>query len=241
MQCWSVLGAGRENSVGKRCNSRTGSGEAMSARSCRPESRQIAIVVSSRQDAESLSALLEENGYTATNYLSAWDFLDVADIGAISGLLIDADLPDMDGFAILDHLRGSGLSVQPTVLLGPNEVRLAVRALRSGAYDYIERPASPAILLDSLEQGRREAGPSAARHTRDSIAADRFLSLSDREVEVLRHLVSGARRKEIAARLGISHRTVEVYLSRISRKMQARSTPELIRLALAADIHPSRD
>lgn len=213
----------------------------MSAGGCRPESRQIAIVVGSRQDADSLSVLLEENGYTATSYLSAWDFLDVVDIGTIAGLLIDADLPDMDGFAILDHLRSSGLTTPPTLLLGPNEVRLAVRALRAGAYDYVERPASAAILLDSLEQGRREARPASARPTRDSIAADRFLSLSDREVEVLRHLVGGARRKEIAARLGISHRTVEVYLSRISRKMQARSTPELIRLALAADIHPSRD
>lgn len=213
----------------------------MAAGSCRPDSRQIAIVVGSRRDAESLSVLLEENGYAATSYLSAWDFLDVADIGAVSGLLIDADLPDMDGFAVLDHLRGSGVSVRPTVLLGPNEVRLAVRALRAGAYDYVERPASPAILLDSLEQGRRESQPAAAHRSRDSIAADRFLSLSDREVEVLRHLVSGARRKEIAARLGISHRTVEVYLSRISRKMQAKSTPELIRLALAADIHPSRE
>ena len=213
----------------------------MSANSSGPEPRQIAIVVGNRRDAESLSALLEENGYSAANYLTAWDFLDVADFGLLAGLLIDADLPDMDGFAILDHLRSSGLAVQPTLVLGPNEVRLAVRALRAGAYDYIERPASPAILLDSLEQGRRELRPAPARRTRDSIAAERFLSLSDREVEVLRHLVSGARRKEIAARLGISHRTVEVYLSRISRKMQARSTPELIRLALAADIHPSRD
>jgi two-component system response regulator FixJ len=145
----------------------------------------------------------------------------------------------MDGLELQQSLTGRGLSFPLIVITGHGDVPLAVRAMKAGAVDFIEKPFTSEAILNSLDMAlSRLAAPSEPDPTATTAAAKLAL-LSPREREVLEGLLAGLPNKTIAYDLAISPRTVEIHRARVMDKMGARSLSELVRLALAAGMRPS--
>jgi two-component system response regulator FixJ len=127
----------------------------------------------------------------------------------------------------------------PTVMItGHGDVPLAVRAMKAGALDFIEKPFTTPTILASIEAALARIEAAAARDPANTAAAAKLGLLSPREREVLDGLLAGLPNKTIAYDLAISPRTVEIHRARVMDKMGARSLSELIRLALAAGLEP---
>jgi two-component system, LuxR family, response regulator FixJ len=137
--------------------------------------------------------------------------------------------------ALLQALRLRGPMPPVIVMTGHGDVPLAVRAMKLGARDFVEKPFDPGVLLRSI----REALASGARAgAADDQLARRLAALTPREREVLEQLVIGRSNKAIARELGISPRTVEIHRARVMEKMQAESLSQLVRMAFVAGIGP---
>jgi len=184
---------------------------------------------------KSLAFMLTSAGYTVRVFESARDFLAAA--GGISGgcLVTDLRMPDMNGVELLLALRKTGSVLPAIVITGHADVPMAVQAMKAGALDFIEKPFEEEILLRALERaaGNLDSKPVS----RDAIPAIRahLATLTERERQVLTRVVAGQPNKTIAYDLQISPRTVEVYRANVMAKMQARSLPELVRMALMVD------
>jgi two-component system, LuxR family, response regulator FixJ len=124
------------------------------------------------------------------------------------------------------------------VITGHGDVPMAVRAMRAGAVDFVEKPFVEEVIFASVKRALARLGAAPERHPMAEAVTARLALLSSREHEVLDGLVAGLPNKSIAYDLGISPRTVEIHRARVMDKMQARSLSELVRLALAAGIQP---
>ena len=154
-----------------------------------------------------------------------------------SGCLIaDISMPDMDGLELLQELVNRRIRIPVIVITGHGGVPMAVRAMRPGAVDFVEKPFDDEVLMESVRRGFALAG-MARRELQIALEAEqRIATLSEREREVLERLVTGRPNKIVAFELDISPRTVEVSRARVMKKMQARSLSDLVRQALALGI-----
>ncbi len=181
---------------------------------------------------ESLALLLETSGLAVHTHPSAVEFLAGLDSLPLGCVLTDVRMPEMDGLELLRRLMERDRAWPVVVMTGHADVPLAVRALKAGALDFLEKPLDDTVLLSAV----RRALAAAAAKRRQSAAADdvaaRLARLTNRERQVLDGLVAGQANKEIARDLGMSPRTVEVHRARVMEKMQADSLSELVRLAL---------
>jgi two-component system, LuxR family, response regulator FixJ len=183
---------------------------------------------------EGLCALLDAKGYLAQPHASCEEFLK--GFSADSALCIVADLrmPGMGGLDLQTHLLKNSIDLPFIVITGHGDVSSAVRALKSGAADFIEKPIDGKSFIAAVE--RAVVARQAA-----SVAHERVAALTPRERDVLSHLVEGNPNKIIAHQLSISPRTVENHRARLMVKMQADSVAELVRMALAAGISAKAD
>jgi len=195
---------------------------------------------------DSLQVLFEAEGFEVATFTSARDLLERGVARAECCLVSDVRMPDMNGLELLAALS-KGTDVPPVILMtGHGDVPMAVRAMKLGAVDFIEKPFDTGVLLARVRDALREARASVARRTADSESAAgqtqdierRLELLTPREREVLEQLVIGRSNKAIALELNISPRTVEIHRARVMEKMAASSLPELVRLALAVGIDP---
>ncbi len=182
---------------------------------------------------DSLRSLLEAAGFAVKDFGSAKAFL--AESGSTGGCLIaDIRMPEMDGLELQEEIvrRGSGLPV--VIITGHGDVPLAVRAMKAGAVDFIEKPFDDELLLASVRRAL-EIGKATRSRAAEAAAAERMLALlTPREKSVLEQLVVGRSNKVAAYELGISPRTVEIHRAHIMDKMNARSLSDLVRISLAA-------
>ncbi len=185
---------------------------------------------------ETIRHLFEAEGWQVQTYVSAEAFLETPTPQGNACLLVDNVLPGMDGVALIKHLRIKKIKIPAVVLTGQGDAATAVAALKAGAHNLIEKPASASDLTESV----RRALDTVARldvHPEMLDAAEaRFADLTRREHDVLRRVLGGAPNKIIAADLDISQRTVENHRASVMRKVGAKSLPELVRLALAANL-----
>jgi two-component system response regulator FixJ len=187
---------------------------------------------------DSLRALLESAEYCVRDFNSAKQLLADATLEQASCVIADIRMPDMDGLALQEKIVGRQIGLPVIIVTGHGDVPLAVRAMKAGALDFIEKPFDDEHMLGSVGRAvalRVQAGDQAslARH-----AASRIATLTPREKEVLDRLVAGRPNKIIAFELDISPRTVEIHRSHLMDKMDARSLSDLVRMALAADAIP---
>jgi two-component system response regulator FixJ len=198
----------------------------------------IYIVDDDRAVRESLQLLLETSGHSVRVFASAGDFLEVAQSLEFGCLIVDLQMPEMDGLELQRQLQGLGVTLPVVVVTAHGDIATAVRAMRAGAIDFVEKP----FTTEALQSGIRMAlaqrpKPSSADQARVAIR-ERLKILSPREREVLDGMVAGHPNKVIAYQLSLSPRTVEIHRARVMDKMQARSLSELVRLALAAGLAP---
>jgi len=192
---------------------------------------------------ESLQALLETRGYAVTAHASAEDFLATygpngRPHGRAACALVDLRMPGMDGLALLDRLARDNVNLPVVVVTGHGDVPLAVKAMKAGAVDFIEKPYSNDAILgvvrQAIERSRREEVDEAAL----AETSTRLAALTPRERDVLEQLVVGRPNKIIAHELQISPRTVEIHRANLMKKMQADSLSHLVRMALSAGLGP---
>ena len=182
---------------------------------------------------DSLVVLLESTGYSVASFESARQFLSRAASLPLGCALVDIRMPEIGGLELQDMLKEKGFDVPIIFITGHADVPVAVRAMRAGAIDFIEKPFSDDLVLAAIARAleyaleRRQASEAA------SSARARIDQLTEREREVFDQLILGHPNKVIAANLDISPRTVEIHRSRVMDKTQARSLSDLVRMALA--------
>ena len=183
----------------------------------------------------SLARLLKASGYTVETHASAADFL--AELGDGAGCVVtDLRMPGMDGLELQQALK-RGANVLPVVFLtGEGDIPTTVQAMRQGAEDFLTKRAPKEELLAAVDRAIARDARSRAESARLHTLWARFDNLTNRELEVLRHVVEGRLNKQIAANLGISERTVKLHRTAITTKLQAHSVAELTRLAQASGL-----
>lgn len=195
---------------------------------------QYVFVVDDDADVrDSMRMLLRAKGYKVRSYASARRFLQDAD-PKIGCLIADIRMPDMGGLELQEELGARDVVLPVIIITGHGDVPLAVRAMRAGAVDFIEKPFDDGLILKAIEKAL-EVG-SARRSLATEIKAAKALldQLTPRELSVLDKLVNGCSNKIVAYELGISSRTVEIHRARIMKKLDATSLSELVHIWLAA-------
>ncbi len=181
---------------------------------------------------ESLCWLLETEGITSIAFDSAEAFLDCWRNDCSGCILIDVRMPGKSGLQLQEELNAMNNLMPIIVLTGHADVPIAIRAMKQGAYDFLEKPYSDDELLTcvktALELGR-EIDHAEVKKNRVARALE---NLTDREREVMCLVVEGNTNKTVAAQLGISEKTVEIHRSRVMEKTAARSLSELVRICL---------
>lgn len=189
----------------------------------------------------SLRALLETVGYRTRLFESGLALLDEPNIDVGACVLLDVKMPGLDGLEVQRRLNDRGVTLPVVILTGHGDVAMAVRAMRAGASDFLEKPVSRDRLLESI--ARAIDGDRNARLDRreKSVIRTRLGALTTRERQVLEQLVMGRTNKIVAYELGISARTIEVYRRNVMTKMDANSLSHLVRMTLVAGIDPLGD
>jgi len=183
---------------------------------------------------DSLQILLAVEGHRIEAFESGIAFLEAFDAARAGCLLVDVRMPDMSGLDLQEILNERRSSLPVIIMTGHGDVPMAVRAMKAGAVDFIEKPFSDATILDSVRRALTLADRAVVDQTFATEATTRLEGLTPREREVLDRLVAGRPNKVIAFELGISPRTVEIHRARVMEKMEADSLSHLVRLALAA-------
>src|SRR5487761_8272 len=190
---------------------------------------------------DSLAVLLETQGYAVAGFASAPAFLAAAPALPAGVLVADIRMPGMDGLELQQRLNEQALSFPMIVVTGHGDVPLAVRAMKAGAIDFIEKPFAATAILNSAEAALSRLAEPGNQDPPAPAATARLALLTPREREVLQGLLAGLPNKSIAYDLAISPRTVEIHRARVMDKMNARSLSELVRMSLAAGLLPPPD
>jgi RNA polymerase sigma factor (sigma-70 family) len=145
-------------------------------------------------------------------------------------------MPGMSGLELQEHLAEHQAHLPVIVITGHGDVPMAVRAMKSGAVDFIEKPFNDEFLLDSIRRALAVDAEQRGLQARQAEIATRLALLTPREHEVMEMVADGRSNKEIANALGVSAKTVEAHRARVMEKMEARSLAELVRMVLTASL-----
>lgn len=200
--------------------------------------RKIYIVDDDEAVRDSLQILTESYDYETETFGSGTEFLASLDGVGAGCVLLDVRMPDIDGLEIQARLAEVNPALAVIIITGHGDVPMAVRAMKAGAFDFIEKPFTDDALIGSLRRAWDANQEAAAQPDRngDSELLQRIDNLTPRERDVLNQLIIGRPNKIIAYELGISPRTVEVHRARVMDKMQAKSLSHLVRMALSAGL-----
>ena len=177
--------------------------------------------------------LLESVGLKAMPFTSGREFLDACDAGLPSCVLLDVRMPGMGGLSVQEELRVRGLDLPVIFVSGHADVPIVVRAFKAGALDFIEKPYNEQLLLDSVQKALGRFHERHIDNSKREAAQARIDSLTPRERDVFLPLVQGYTNREIAVQLEVSIKTVDLYRSRVMKRMQAGHLPELVGMAIA--------
>ncbi|WP_436642553.1 response regulator transcription factor [Microbaculum sp. FT89] len=180
---------------------------------------------------DALSVVFTLEGYSVCVFSNAADFLVAARAATPDCVLLDVHMPGKSGMDVLHELQSAGFPAPVFIISGQGDIPMAVRAIKHGAFDFIEKPFDADTVVVRVEEAvaaelRRPAG-------NDTDAAAIADNLTPRERDVLREITAGATNKEAGRKLGISPRTIEVHRARIMEKLGARNTADLMRIVLA--------
>jgi two-component system, LuxR family, response regulator FixJ len=196
-----------------------------------PADKLVFIVDDDEAVRDSLQLLLESAGHAVQAFEAAADALASCRGKVPACIVTDVRMPEMDGLEFQEKLSAGGIHVPVIVMTGHADVPLAVRAMKAGAVDFIEKPFGDEAILASIE-GALKRKPQVT----DPALLQRLESLTPREREVLELLVIGHPNKVIAHRLDISPRTVEIHRANLMTKLGVASLSEALRIAFAAGL-----
>lgn len=198
--------------------------------------RMIHIVDDEEAIRRSAGFMLKTSGYAVSTYVSGDAFLQAAKDAEPGCVLLDVRMPGMDGLEVQKIMAERGIAMPVVVLTGHGDITVAVRAMKGGAVDFIEKPFEKAVLLTAITAAFERLDDVEARAARASDAAVAIAALTSREQDVLKGMTQGLPNKTIAFDLGISPRTVEVHRANLMAKLQVKSLSEALRIAFAAGL-----
>jgi len=179
----------------------------------------------------SLQNLLGSAGYNVLAYISPADFLSEAEYSIPSCLIVDLNMPGLDGFDVSQTLMGRGYSIPTIFLTGFGTIPITVKAMKAGAFEFLTKPVMPDALLQVIADAMALSEKSDAAAREKLLLTGRYQSLTPRERELMQLVMQGLLNKQIAAEMGISEITAKVHKRRVMEKMMVRSVSELVRTA----------
>ena len=182
--------------------------------------------------------ILAGRNFRAQEHVSGSAFLDGIATFEPGCVLLDIEMPGLNGIQVLDALIARELVWPVVVLTARNDIRTAVEAMKRGAIEFLNKPFTPDELFAVLEAASEQLARASEEAARIQHARERVAALSARETEVLRGMLAGLANKVIAFELKLSVRTVEIYRGNVMDKLQVRSLSAALRLALAAGLEP---
>ncbi|AMK22905.1 response regulator [Sphingomonas histidinilytica] len=198
--------------------------------------RMIHIVDDEESIRRSAGFMLKTAGFSVSTYPSGVAFLREVRHAEPGCILLDVRMPEMDGLEVQQALRERGVVMPVIILTGHGDISIAVRAMKAGAVEFIEKPFEKAVMLDAIAAAFERLDDSGRRAARAADAAVMISALTGREQDVLKGLADGLPNKTIAYDLGISPRTVEVHRANLMAKLGVRSLSDALRIAFAANV-----
>lgn len=198
----------------------------------------ICVVDDDASVRRSLRRLLVASGYRVETFPDARSYLDDRAVERCGCLILDVRMPGIDGLELQARLAGSERVAPIVFLSGHGDIPMSVRAVKAGAVDFLTKPVDESVLLIAVDN-------AVALHRRrlaeaEGVAAirERMTSLTPRELEVMRCVITGAPNKKIAETLGIAEKTVKVHRARVMKKIAVASVPELLQTCQKVGIEP---
>ncbi len=182
---------------------------------------------------EALRCLLESQGLRTETYTSAEAFLAACRPGQPGCLVLDVRMRGMSGMELHSRLAEEELQLPVIIISGHGDIPMAVRAIKAGALDFLEKPVSDALLVQRIRAALQVDAGNRRRRQEDGDVLARLAALTDREREVMELVIAGRPSKQIAAELGIKEKTVEAHRKHVLGKLGIHSTVDLVRLVLA--------
>ena len=176
----------------------------------------------------SIQGLLKSAGLHSIGFETAEQFWREEATDGPCCLILDVSLPGINGLDFQQQLRSAGRSIPIIFITGHGDIPMSVKAIKSGALEFLTKPFGDQDLLNAVEQALASDSISRREHAEITALEERYDDLTHREKEVMESVVSGMLNKEIAAELGISEITIKVHRARVMHKMQAGSLAELV-------------
>ena len=180
---------------------------------------------------DALCLYLEATGFAVRTFDSAETFLGEIDEMGRGVLVLDQRMTGMSGLELQSELKVRGMEMPTIFITGHGDVPMSVRAMKEGATDFLEKPFRNSDLLASIEQVLAQDVVKMEDYLYQARVREKYDSLTPREKEVMEHIVRGLPNKSVAQLLGVSMRTIEAHRGRVMEKMDARSLPDLVRMA----------
>ena len=184
----------------------------------------------------SVGFMLKTSGLKVESFTSGVEFLKEARKLEPGAILLDIRMPGMDGLEVQAALNERGVTFPVIVMTGHGDVEVAVRAMKGGAVDFIEKPFDKAVVLEALDEAFERIGRGGKQSGRREEAQLKLNGLTPRERDVLEGLVIGYPNKTIGYDLGISARTVEIHRANLMKKLEVNNISDLLRIAFAAGL-----
>lgn len=185
---------------------------------------------------DALALFLDSEGLSVKTYDTAQSFLDEYRSNFHGCMIVDIRMPDMSGLELQETLNGKGVHLPVIFLTGHGDVPMSAKAFKAGAMDFIEKPFNDEDLLASIRDAIAKDRALRQLRLQGALIVKRFSRLTPREKQVMQGVVAGKPNKVIAKELGVSPRTIDIHRSRVMQKMGARTLPDLVTMAAAADI-----
>jgi FixJ family two-component response regulator len=185
---------------------------------------------------DSLTLLIESAGFAIQSFACALEFLDSYDSERAGCLVLDVRMPAMSGLELQKELSERDIGLPIIFISGHAEVADSAKAFRAGAIDFLEKPFENSVLLDRIEEGINKDRYARSERALKHEILQRLEQLTQREMEVLRLIISSHSNKESAKILKVSNRTIDAHRARIMEKLQADSLAELMKIAMHCDL-----